>query len=93
MIFDKTLLKTVAVGYQYIFYAKLFLGDRMGRVRTLMIKKMAKNLLEKYEDKFTNDFSKNKEALKQILRIRSKKLRNILAGYITSLVAKSKESS
>ena len=79
--------------YQYIFYAKLFLGDMMGRVRTLMTKKMAKNLVEKYGDKFTDDFSKNKETLKQILRIRSKKLRNILAGYIASLVAKSKESS
>ncbi|MCD6483279.1 MAG: 30S ribosomal protein S17e [Candidatus Aenigmarchaeota archaeon] len=65
----------------------------MGRVRTLMTKKMAKNLVEKYGDKFTDDFSKNKETLKQILRIRSKKLRNILAGYIASLVAKSKESS
>lgn len=79
--------------YQYIFYAKLFLGDMMGRIRTLMIKKMAKNLVEKYGDKFTDDFSKNKESLKQLLRIRSKKLRNILAGYIASLVAKSKESS
>lgn len=79
--------------YQYIFYAKLFLGDMMGRVRTLMTKKMAKNLVEKYGDKFTDDFSKNKDALKQILMIKSKKLRNILAGYITSLVAKSKESS
>jgi len=65
----------------------------MGRVRTLMTKKMAKNLVEKYGDKFTDDFSKNKDALKQILMIKSKKLRNILAGYITSLVAKSKESS
>lgn len=64
----------------------------MGRVRTLMIKKMGKMLLEKYSDKFTDNFSQNKEALRSILKIRSKKLRNILAGYITSIVAKSKKS-
>lgn len=57
----------------------------MGRIKTSFIKNIALDLVEKYPDKFTNDFSQNKEAVKQLIGIRSKKLRNMIAGYITSL--------
>ena len=65
----------------------------MGRVRTAMIKKMAMMLLEKYGDKFTDNFEENKKLLKEILTIPSKKIRNVLAGYITELKSKSKKAS
>ena len=57
----------------------------MGRIKTSFIKTIGKELLEKNTDKFTTDFAKNKEVLKELTIIKSKKLRNILAGYITSL--------
>jgi ribosomal protein S17E/molybdopterin converting factor small subunit len=48
------------------------------------IKRISNELLEKYPDKFSTDFDENKEALKQIAIVRSKLLRNKIAGYITS---------
>ena len=50
-------------------------------------------LLEKYGDKFTDNFEENKKLLKEILTIPSKKIRNVLAGYITELKSKSKKAS
>jgi small subunit ribosomal protein S17e len=47
---------------------------------------MAYELLERYPDKFTIDFNENKEAIKHFAVVRSKELRNKIAGYITSVV-------
>lgn len=58
----------------------------MGRIKTFMIKKLGDELIESYRDKFTKDFEKNKEVIKEILDIKSKKLRNVLAGYITRVM-------
>jgi len=41
--------------------------------------------MEKHADKFSTDFEKNKEIIKQLADIKSKRMRNIVAGYITSL--------
>jgi small subunit ribosomal protein S17e len=57
----------------------------MGRIKTSLIKNIALELVEKHPDKFTKDFSQNKEAVKQLVEIKSKKLRNMIAGYITAL--------
>ncbi|MFL6459917.1 MAG: 30S ribosomal protein S17e [Nitrososphaeraceae archaeon] len=48
------------------------------------IKRISNELLEKYHDRFSTDFDENKEAIKQIAVVRSKLLRNKIAGYITS---------
>jgi small subunit ribosomal protein S17e len=47
---------------------------------------MSNELLERYPDKFTIDFNKNKEAIQNYAQIRSKELRNKIAGYITAIV-------
>ena len=47
------------------------------------VKKMANELLERYPDKFTSDFNENKETIKNFGTVRSKELRNKIAGYIT----------
>ena len=47
------------------------------------VKKMANELLERYPDKFTSDFNENKETIKNFAIVRSKELRNKIAGYIT----------
>ena len=48
------------------------------------IKRISNELLEKYPDKFSSDFDENKEAIKKLAVVRSKLLRNKIAGYITS---------
>ena len=57
----------------------------MGRIKTTFIKNVGRELYEKHGDKFTTDFSKNKQVLKQLAEIKSKKLMNAITGYITSL--------
>ena len=57
----------------------------MGRIKTRFIKNLAKDLIEKEPDKFSTDYKKNKDVVKQLVDIKSKKMRNIVAGYITSL--------
>ena len=51
-----------------------------------MIKRLGEDLLRQFPDKFCEDFDKNKEVLKDLLEIKSKKLRNVLAGYITKVM-------
>ncbi|RLJ07907.1 MAG: 30S ribosomal protein S17e [Candidatus Aenigmatarchaeota archaeon] len=55
----------------------------MGRIKNAQIKKLAHDLLTQHSDKFTTDFEKNKQALNSIMEFKSKKVRNVIAGYIT----------
>jgi small subunit ribosomal protein S17e len=60
----------------------------MGRVRNTFIKRNTAELIEKFGDKFTNDFEKNKEVLQGLVKTNSKKIRNRIAGYITFIKKK-----
>jgi small subunit ribosomal protein S17e len=62
----------------------------MGKVRTVLIKNVSKELIEKYPDVFTKDFEKNKKLLDKYLDVESKHLRNRISGYIINLI-KNKE--
>lgn len=57
----------------------------MGRIKTTFVKTIAKQLFEDHGEKFSGDFSKNKEVVRQVIEIRSKKLMNVVTGYVTSL--------
>ncbi len=58
----------------------------MGKVRTSLVKRTARKLLSMYPDMFTSDFEHNKQVVKQLIEVKSKKIRNQIAGYITHLV-------
>ncbi|MFW9990401.1 MAG: 30S ribosomal protein S17e, partial [Candidatus Odinarchaeota archaeon] len=58
----------------------------MGKVRTVLIKNVSKELITKYPDVFTTDFEKNKKLLDNYLEIDSKHLRNRISGYIVNLL-------
>lgn len=57
----------------------------MGRIKTLLIKRLTTTIFAKFRDKITGDYSKNKEFLNTTIDIKSKKIRNIIAGYLTRL--------
>jgi len=59
----------------------------VGKVRTRLVKRTARELLEKYPGLFTNSFEHNKRVVSMLIETSSKKLRNQIAGYITHLVA------
>jgi len=63
----------------------------MGRIKTTLIKRNVQELIQKYPDKFTNDFNENKKIVTETTELHSKKLRNVMAGYITRLVKNKKE--
>ncbi|MFX1465956.1 MAG: 30S ribosomal protein S17e [Promethearchaeota archaeon] len=64
----------------------------MGKIRPSHIKNISKKILETYGHLIEDDFEKNKEILDQILDLQSKRLRNRIAGYLTSLVRIQKSS-
>ena len=57
----------------------------MGRIKTLQIKRATNKLMELHRDKFTDRFKTNREILNRLILAESKKLKNIIAGYITRL--------
>ena len=63
----------------------------MGKIKTTLIKRTGIELFKKHKTLFTADFQKNKEAIETVADIPSKKLRNIIAGYITRLSRQNKE--
>jgi len=58
----------------------------LGKVRPEHVKKIARELVGLYPDKFSTDFQSNKNILESLARIPSDKLRNRIAGYITRLL-------
>lgn len=58
----------------------------MGRVRPRHVKRLARDLVSRHEDDFTQDFDHNKEVLKDMDLVESKKLRNRVAGYIVRVL-------
>ena len=55
------------------------------------IKRFALDLLKNHKDRFGTDFAENKKALEQVSIIRSKGLKNELAGYITKCIKRELE--
>lgn len=63
----------------------------MGRIKTKLVKRVTKQLMQLHSNKFTNNFGKNKELVNKLVSTPSTKLRNIIAGYAVRLVKKDKE--
>ena len=58
----------------------------MGRVRQTYVKRLAKNLVDADEERFSEDFDENKDALKETGEFKSKRLRNRVSGYIVRVI-------
>ncbi len=58
----------------------------MGRIKTLLVKRIAKKLIKEHAQEFTSEFGKNKAFVERYTNVGSAKLRNIIAGYTARLV-------
>ena len=58
----------------------------MGRIKTKAIKRITNDLVENYFDEFSEDFDSNKAVVEKHADIPSKKLRNVITGYVTRKV-------
>ena len=57
----------------------------MGRIKTNLTKRAAISVYKSNNDLFKSNFEENKNIVSSLLEFRSKKLRNIVAGYVTRL--------
>ena len=64
----------------------------MGRIKSIAIKNLARDMLEEHGDKFTTDFEKNKKIVGEVRDIDSKKIRNVVTGYITKEMERQKHN-
>jgi small subunit ribosomal protein S17e len=55
----------------------------LGKVKTEQIKRVAKELIARFPDKFSNNFEGNKHAVNALTQGPTTKIRNQIAGYIT----------
>lgn len=52
------------------------------------VRRISTELLSRYPDRFATEFEENKKIVNELARIRSKILRNMVAGHITSYIRK-----
>ena len=57
----------------------------MGRIKTKQIKRLTRQFIKQHGSRVKSDFAQNKEIVDRFADIKSKKLRNTIAGYVTRL--------
>lgn len=62
----------------------------MGRIKSTAIRTLGSDMLKQHLGKFTKDFDKNKKALAEVKKVKSKCTRNKLAGFITRKMTSAK---
>lgn len=62
----------------------------MGKIRTLLVKRAGRKLLEKFPESFADEFAKNKDALRGLGV--TPRLRNRIAGQITCELKKARKA-
>lgn len=65
----------------------------MGRIKTQLIKRTARKLFNKYQDQVKMNFGENKAVVTNFLENPNKKMRNIVAGYLSRLAKQQQESA
>lgn len=64
----------------------------MGRIKTQQVKRIGHEMFAKEPSGFKATFTENKEILNKRASFASKKLRNLVAGYVTRLARQAKQS-
>ncbi len=57
----------------------------MGRIKTKLIKRKTKELMAIASQNMTETFTENKKNVEALMTFKSKKMRNVVAGYATRL--------
>ena len=58
----------------------------MGRIKTKLVKGVAKKLIKEHGPEFSSEFDKNKALVSKYTNVESTKMRNVIAGYTARLV-------
>jgi len=63
----------------------------MGRIKTKLIKGITNKLVDKHRQDFKENFEENKKLVSKFADIKSAKIRNVIAGYVTRLMSNKKD--
>ena len=55
----------------------------MGRIKQTYLKRIAEKVTKAYDEEFNTDFENNKKKVQEFTTVKSKSIRNKVAGYIT----------
>ena len=55
----------------------------MGRIKTKLVKRVGRELIKEYPAEFKKSFDDNKKSVNRFAEVKSKKIRNVIAGYVT----------
>ena len=64
----------------------------MGRIKTALIKRVTRQLIKEHSTDMKKDFNENKIAVARFIDAPSKKMRNLIAGYVTRLMKAGQET-
>lgn len=56
----------------------------MGNIRPTYIKRVAIDLVKRYNDRFSDDFAHNKKVVNELTDVKTSVFRNRVAGYVTT---------
>jgi small subunit ribosomal protein S17e len=65
----------------------------LGKVRTEHIKRLARELINRFPNKFSGDFEENKRLVATLIPGATTRVRNQVAGYITHFYSGTKPTS
>lgn len=60
----------------------------MGRIKTRLIKRISNEIVDEYKDRLKKTFDENKEIVVKLVNFPSKKIKNIVTGYVSRLMKK-----
>lgn len=63
----------------------------MGRIKTTLIKRISNKLYKENKDSVKKDFAGNKKLVETLVNAPSKKIRNVIGGYVTRMAKSTKE--
>jgi small subunit ribosomal protein S17e len=62
-------------------------GITLGKVKTEQIKRVGKELMARFPDKFSSNFDDNKHSVNALTKGATTRVRNQVAGYITRTIS------
>jgi small subunit ribosomal protein S17e len=65
----------------------------LGKVKTEQIKRVGKELMARFPNKFTSNFDENKRLVDSLTQGTTTRVRNQIAGYITRKISLAQDSS
>jgi len=63
----------------------------MGRIKTVLVKRITHDLVKAHREDFKADFEANKKLVSRYASVPSNKLRNTIAGYVTRILKEKQE--